>query len=329
MPTLNTTYLGLALRNPIIIGSSSQTVNAEKARALEEAGAGALVLKSIFEEQIRADVSEMYDALEADMNPAALDYLQADLPMQLGPERYLDRLREIRAAVKIPVIASVNCVHADQWVSFARKIEVAGADAIELNVYDIPDSPNFDAESLEARHAALVEAVRNEVGLPVSVKIGPYYSSLMHFAKRLEKAGAAGLVIFNRFFQPDIDVEELTIRNAVDLSRPEDIRLPLRWTAMLRNQLASDLALTGGVHDAVGAIKAILAGADAVQICSILYLRKDLDVISEITDRMLFWMEGKGFEGIDDFRGALAEKSLSDQAGFERAQYVKTLVGME
>ena len=188
---------------------------------------------------------------------------------------------------------------------------------------------NLDSLFVEARHAALVEAVRNEVGLPISVKIGPYYSSLMHFAKRLEKAGAAGLVIFNRFFQPDIDVEELTIRNAINLSRPEDIRLPLRWTAILRNQLACDLALTGGVHDAVGAIKAILAGADAVQICSILYLRKDLDVISEITDRMLFWMEGKGFEGIDDFRGALAEKSLSDQAGFERAQYVKTLVGME
>lgn len=329
MPNLNTIYLGLELRNPIIIGSSSQTANAEKARALEAAGAGALVLKSIFEEQIRADVSDMYAALEADMNPAALDYLQADLPMQLGPERYLDRLREIRAAVDIPVIASINCVHADQWVSFARKIQVAGADALELNVYDIPDSPNFTAESLEARHAALVAAVRKEVDLPVSVKIGPYYSSLLHFAKRVESTGAAGLVIFNRFFQPDIDIEKIEVRNTVDLSRSEDIRLPLRWIAILRNHVQYDLALTGGVHDAVGAIKAILAGANAVQICSVLYLRKDLDVIGEITDQMLFWMESKGFECIDDFRGKLAEKSLTDHAGFERAQYVRALVGME
>jgi dihydroorotate dehydrogenase (fumarate) len=328
MPDLTTTYMGLTLPNPIIAGSSTQTITAEKVKALEEAGVGAVVLKSIFEEQIRSDVSEMVESLQDDMHSEAYEYLRADYPMQIGPEKYLDRLRDIKAAVSIPVIASVNCIDGDRWVAFARKIEAAGADAIELNVYDIPQDGTVSSEAVEQRHLDLVEAVSKELTIPVAVKIGPYYSSMSNFIERLAALDIQGIVTFNRFFQPDIDIESMELKSGINFSTPDDIRLPVRWIAMMRNRVSCDLGLTGGVHGAEGAIKGLLAGANTIQICSVLY-KEGNSCIGEIIKGLTDWMEAKQFETIDAFRGRLSEPAEGAKGGFARAQYVKAFVGLE
>lgn len=328
MANLSTTYMGLELANPLIVGSSTHTISAAKIRELEAAGAGAVVLKSIFEEQIRAEVADAYDSLEGDMHPEAYEYLRADIPMQLGPAKYLEQIEEIKKAVAIPVVASINCTTPAEWVSFARKIEASGADALELNVYDIPDSLDASADAVEQRHLQLVQAISKELRIPVSVKLGPFYTSLPSFVSRLAALDVQAVVLFNRFFQPDIDIENMRIAPAVNLSRPEDIRLPLRWIAILRDHVDCDLCLTTGVHDAAGAVKAILAGANAFQICSVLY-RHDPGHIGTILEGVRAWMNRHSIENIGDARGRLSQHKLAGGPGFERAQYMKTLVGME
>ena len=328
MPDLKTSYMGLSLSNPIIAGSSTQTITVERVKALEAAGVGAVVLKSVFEEQIRADVADMVDSLQGDQHAEAYEYLRADYPMQIGPEKYLARIRDIKAAVSIPVIASVNCIDADRWIAFARKIEAAGADGIELNVYDVPQDGTLLAADVEQRHLDLVAAVSEELTIPVSVKIGPYYSSISNFVERLAALDIKAIVMFNRFFQPDIDIEAMALKSGINFSRPDDIRLPVRWIAMLRNRVDCDLSLTSGVHDAEGAIKALLAGANTVQICSVLYKEGNAR-IGEITKGLTEWMASKQFSTLDDFRGKLSEPAAGAKDGFARAQYVKAFVGLE
>lgn len=326
MANLTTKYLSLSLNNPLVAAASPLTGTLEGVKNLAGAGIGAIVMKSIFEEQIRDNVSEMYDALTYDVHPEALDYLRADLPMQLGPESYLDLLREVRRAVEVPVIASINCSHPDTWLSFARKVEAAGADALELNIYDIPDHAGISAHEIEERHVELVSRVASVTRLPVAVKLSPFYTALPGFACRIEQAGAKSLVLFNRFFQPDIDVSTLETSNVINLSGPGDIRLPLRWTALLRDHLSCDLALTGGVHDGAGLIKALLAGADAVQIYSALAAGGPAGrVIGGMLKRLADWMREHSFAALDDFRGLLKQSKLEDHGGFERFQYVKAL----
>jgi dihydroorotate dehydrogenase (fumarate) len=328
MPDLKTSYMGLSLSNPIIAGSSTQTITVERVKALEAAGVGAVVLKSVFEEQIRADVADMVDSLQGDQHAEAYEYLRADYPMQIGPEKYLERIRDIKAAVSIPVIASVNCIDADRWIAFARKIEAAGADGIELNIYDVPQDGTLLAADVEERHLALVAAVSKELTIPVAVKIGPYYSSISNFVERLAALDIKAIVMFNRFFQPDIDIEAMALKSGINFSRPDDIRLPVRWIAMLRNRVDCDLSLTSGVHDAEGAIKALLAGANTVQICSVLYKEGNAR-IGEITKGLTEWMASKQFNTLDDFRGKLSEPAAGVKDGFARAQYVKAFMGME
>ena len=328
MPDLKTSYMGLSLSNPIIAGSSTQTITVERVKALEAAGVGAVVLKSVFEEQIRADVADMVDSLQGDQHAEAYEYLRADYPMQIGPEKYLARIRDIKGAVSIPVIASVNCIDADRWIAFARKIEAAGADGIELNVYDVPQDGTLLAADVEQRHLDLVAAVSEELTIPVSVKIGPYYSSISNFVERLAALDIKAIVMFNRFFQPDIDIEAMALKSGINFSRPDDIRLPVRWIAMLRNRVDCDLSLTSGVHDAEGAIKALLAGANTVQICSVLYKEGNAR-IGEITKGLTEWMASKQFNTLDDFRGKLSEPAAGAKDGFARAQYVKAFVGLE
>jgi len=226
------------------------------------------------------------------------------------------------------VMASVNCTTPKGWTDFGRKIEAVGADAIELNIYDVPTRVDESAEAIEARHIETVRAICAASSLPIAAKIGPFYTAPVSFVPKLQEAGTAGVVMFNRFFQPDIDIENLSLTNQINLSRPEDILLPLRWTAILRNLVRCDLALTTGVHSAEGAIKALLAGANAVQICSVLF-KKDVSIIGEIVEGLAAWMDRKQFSAISDFRGKLAESDLTEKRGFERAQYVKALVGME
>jgi len=328
MADLTTAYMGLNLVNPVIAGSSTHTISVDKIKALEDAGVGAVVLKSIFEEQIRADTAGMEETLIDSMYAEAYEYLRADFAMRMGPEKYLDRVRQIKAAVQIPVIASVNCVNPDRWVVFARKIEAAGADGIELNIYDLPDDGDGAASDIEKRHLDMIAAVSSEIKIPIAIKISPYYTSVTDFVKNLALLDIQAIVMFNRFFQPDIDIDGLKLKSGINFSAPDDIRLPMRWIAMLRRSVECDLALTSGVHSAEGVIKAILAGANAVQICSVLY-KEGNQVVAEIVNGLREWMDSKSFGTPDDFRGRLSEPVDSSRKGFARAQYVKALVGME
>ena len=327
MTDLNISYMGLNLRNPLIVGSSPLTSTAEKCKELEDAGAGAVVLKSIFEEQIRADVSETYDSLDGDIHPEAYQYLQADIPMmQLGPAKYLEIISRAKEMLSIPVIASVNCTTPDMWVDFAAKIENSGADALELNVYDIPSSIDITGAEIEARHIDLVKKVAASVNIPVAVKIGPFYSSIPAFAKALDNENIQAIVMFNRFFQPDINTDDISIKPSTNLSSSQDIRTPLRWIAITSDNLNCDISLTGGVHTAEDAIKAILAGANTFQVCSKI-LTIGPSAIKDILDGLNSWMEDKGYQTVNDFVGLLSNKHLHAEKGFERAQYIKALMG--
>jgi dihydroorotate dehydrogenase (fumarate) len=328
MSDLKTTYMGLELSNPVIAGSSTHTISVEKIKALEEAGVGAVVLKSIFEEQIRAETAEIDESLQNDMHAEAYEYLRADFAMQMGPEKYLDRLREIKAAVSIPVIASVNCVNPDRWVTFAKKIESAGADAIELNIYDFPDRDDGAATDIEQRHLDMIVAVSAEISIPIAVKISPYYTSIHDFVKRLDALDVQGVVMFNRFFQPDIDIDNIKLKSGINFSTSDDVRLPVRWIAIMRNRIECDISLTSGVHDAEGAIKGLLAGANTIQICSVLYKEGNKSV-GEIVNGIKSWMDKNQFNSIDEFRGKLSEPKEGIAGGFARAQYVKAFVGLE
>jgi dihydroorotate dehydrogenase (fumarate) len=329
MPDLKTTYMGLALANPLIAGSSTITGNPKKLKALEDAGAGAVVLGSIFEEQIRAEVRSMVATLESQDNPEAYDYIRADYPMQVGPEKYLDTIRTAKATLKIPVIASLNCTTRAHWISYAHKIEMAGADALELNVYDIPLDPEETAAAVEERHLNLVAGVTGQLHIPVAVKIGPHYTSMTNFIKRLTALDVQAVVLFNRFFQPTIDIERLSLKSGINLSRAQDAGLPVRWIALLRERVTCDIAMTTGVHGAEEAIKGLLAGANVFQICSALYTPAGLSAIGPILKGIEDWMDRHGFKRIADFRGRLAEPMDGAGRGFARAQYVKELMRQE
>jgi dihydroorotate dehydrogenase (fumarate) len=329
MADLKTTYMGLELSSPIIVSSSPHTSSPQKIKDAAEAGAAAVVVKSIFEEQIRGEIKGMEQELEDAMENqwAAYEYLRSNFAMDMGTGPYLDQLADMRRAVDIPVIASMNCISPDQWVTFGSKIETTGVDAIELNVYDIPDHPDMDATTVEQRHLDLIAAVSREVKIPVAVKLSPFYTSVLNLATRIDKLDVQGLVLFNRFFQPDIDVDSLALKSAPNLSHADDIRLPLRWTAILSGRVTSDVALTGGVHDAEGAIKAMLAGATVAQICSTLSIN-GLSQLRTIIDGMAHWMDERGFATVDAFRGKLREEDLEDRHGFERVHYIKALTAV-
>ncbi|MBM4164408.1 MAG: dihydroorotate dehydrogenase-like protein [Lentisphaerae bacterium] len=323
---LKTSYLGLELKNPLIVSSCPLTSSVTGAVAIETAGAAAIVVRSIFEEQIRAETAQMDEALADYGTGAALDYLRADLGMRLGPETYIDGLRAIRKAVTIPVIASINCISPDQWVTFARKIETAGADALELNVYDIPQSPDETSDAVESRHLALVQAIRAEIKLPVTIKLSPYYTHALAFTRKLDRLGVNGLVLFNRFLQPDIDIATERLRFEVNFSREQDLRLPLRWVAILRDHLRCDIAISGGVHTSDGLAKGLLVGANVAYCCSALYHNPDTRaVVGGMLDGLTVWMRSHGYADLAAFRGTLRERVLGDGEGFERAHYVKVL----
>jgi len=330
MPDLTTRWMGLTLRNPVVAGACSYTATVKGIRELADQGAAAVVLKSVFEEQIRADTQADERSLEAEtgIHSEVYEYLRAGLPMRLGPQAYLERIGAIKAAVDIPVIASLNCVSPDQWTAYARQLAAAGADAIELNIYDIADRAGDESATVEARHVALAADVRREAGgIPVAVKLAPYYTALADLVRRLDAVPVQGFVLFNRFLQPDIDTQRLKLENAVNLSRPEDIRLPLRWTAILSGRVQADIALSGGVHDAEGVVKALLAGAAVAQVCSALYLNGTACVRAMITG-LDDWMKARGFDSLAAFQGRLRQ-APGDDGGFERAQYVRALVGLE
>jgi dihydroorotate dehydrogenase (fumarate) len=323
---LSTRYLGLALRNPLVASASPISNTLDGVQRLADAGVGAVVLFSLFEEQVRREAEQNARLADAgtDSFAESLSYFPAGADSDAGPRRYLSLLERATAAVDIPVIGSLNGVTPGGWTSYARLIQDAGAAAIELNIYYLPGDPRTPGREVEQRHIDILSRVKDAVTVPVAVKLGPHFSSVGEIALRLDQAGADGLVLFNRFLQPDIDPETLTVRPAVDLSSPAEARLPRTWISLLRNHLGASLAATTGVEEPADVVKYLLAGADVVMTASAL-LRHGPRYAAVLLDGLAAWMTRKGYASVDDLRGMLAVPADADQAAYERAGYVRAM----
>lgn len=323
---LKTTYMGLQLRNPLVASASPLNSNVANLLALQEYGAGAVVLPSVFEEQIELEQRDMLGRMSAgaESYPEALSYFPRPENYMMGTERYLDLVRRAEAALDIPVIASLNGVTGAGWGGYAAQIEQAGADGLELNIYFIPADVALDAAEVEKRYIEIVSVVRKAVDIPIAVKLGPYFSSLGSFARNLQEAGANALVLFNRFYQPDIDLDDLALRHDLALSNKHEIRLPLLWIALLAGRLNLSLAATSGVETADEVVKYVLAGADVVMTTSAL-LRHGIDHMASLVDGLQFWLESKGFSSVSEARGIFSHSRISDPIAFERANYIHVL----
>jgi dihydroorotate dehydrogenase (fumarate) len=302
MANLATNYMGLSLKNPIIVASSGLTKSVSKIEACQEAGAGAVIIKSLFEEVLAQEdlnlVKSTYD------HPEAYDYMRAEIKMQYGPQEYCDLISKAKQKVDIPVIASINCISSKWWADYAQKIEEAGADALELNVFSIATEITKDGQSMEELYYEIIETVKSKISIPVSMKIGKQITSLPYLVNQLDKRGLNGLTIFNRFTEPDIDINKLELKTTFAFSTHEDLHQILRWVALLSPWAKSDISATTGIHSSEGIIKLLLAGAATTQLASVLY-NKGLGVIKEFTAEIEQWMDGKNFKTIDDFKGKL------------------------
>jgi dihydroorotate dehydrogenase (fumarate) len=323
---LKTSYLGLQLRNPLVASASPLSKKVDLVQRMEEAGAAAVVLYSLFEEQIlhESHALDHYLSRGAESYAEALSYFP-DLPSyNLEPESYLEHLVRVKRLVQIPVIGSLNGVSPGHWLEYAHKIEQAGADALELNIYDLPTDPEVPGVVLEERYVALVQEVRAQIRIPFAVKLSPFFTALPNLARRLAAAGADGMVLFNRFYQPDIDLEQLEVRPTVHLSRSDDLLLPLRWIAILSPQIPVDFALTGGVHTAHDVLKAMMVGARATMLASEL-LANGIFRLDEILNDLRLWMEEHEYESIEQMQGSMSQRAVAEPAAFERANYMRAL----
>jgi dihydroorotate dehydrogenase (fumarate) len=323
---LNTNYLGLKLRTPLVVSASPLSQEISGLRRLEDSGASAIVLYSLFEEQLRQESMELDYHLSAGTESFAesLTYFPAPSEFRTGPEAYLGHIEKAKSAVGIPIVASLNGAMLGGWTRYARLMEEAGADAIECNIYSIPADMDVPGFEIEHRYVEIVRAVKSSVRIPVAVKLSPFFSNLAHMAKRLVEGGADALVLFNRFYQPDIDLNELEVRPNVLLSTPQDLRLPLTWIGILYGRLRANLAATGGVHSAEDAIKLLMAGADVTMLCSSL-LRNGTGHLSVVEQDLRQWMEEHSYESVDQMRGSMSQLRCSDPGAFERAQYMRAV----
>lgn len=323
---LATNYLGLKLKNPIMPGASPLVDHLDNVRRLEDAGAAAIVMHSLFEEQITSQQLAEFAHTE---NPAesfaeATSYFPQMEDYALGPDRYLEQISKIKKMVDIPVIGSLNGTSLGGWTDYARLIEQAGADALELNVYYIATDPEESSSAVESRSLYILQSVLDAVKIPVAMKLSPFFSSPGHFAKQLDTMGAAGLVLFNRFYQPDIDIEELEATHRLDLSNSTELRLRLRWAAILHGHLKADIAVSGGVHTTEDIIKAIMCGANAVQVVSSL-LKYGPSHIGSLVSGLQQWLEEHEYESVDQMRGSMSLRHCPDPSVFERANYLRVL----
>ena len=322
---LSTTYLGLELPHPLMPGASPLVDDLGMVRRLEDAGAAAIVMHSLFEEQI---LSEQRDALLfesfGNSHAEATSYAPDTQGFAVGPDEYLELVQRIRGAVSVPVIASLNGTTPNSWIEYARLIEQAGAHAMEINVYDVPTDPLRSSEDVEQRTLETAAAVKKSVSIPVAVKLSPYYSAFASFARRLDETGVDGLVIFNRFYQPDIDVEALDVVPRVRLSDSGDLLLRLRWLAILSGRLRASLAVTGGVHTAMDAIKAVMAGAHAVQMVSAL-LKLGPEQLRRVREEMEWWMEEHAYESLRQMQGSMSIARSPNPGALERSNYMRVL----
>lgn len=326
MPDLTTTYLGLQLKNPLVVSASPLSRKVDVAHRMEDAGAAAIVMYSLFEEQITHESYELDHYLSRGTHSYAesLSYFPDLDQYNLGPEPHLEHLHRLKQAVGIPVIASLNGISSGGWVSYARKMEQAGADAIELNIYYLPTDSDLSSTELEDSYVQLVKDVRATIKIPIALKLSPFFTAIPYMAKRFVEAGANGLVLFNRFYQPDFDLEALEIVPHLELSTSHDLLLPLRWIAILYGRVNADFALTSGVHTAHDVIKATMAGASVAMMASEL-LATGISRLTCILDDIRQWMEEHEYESIASMRGSMSQRAVADPAAFERANYMKAL----
>lgn len=326
MIDLTTKYLGLTLKNPFVAASSPLTDKLDKVKAMEEAGVAAIVLPSLFEEQIINESWKLHNDLTrgTESFAEALSYLPDTGRYSIGPEKYLEKLSKTKQTVNIPVFGSLNGISTGGWIEYAKNIEDAGADGLEINLYDIVTDPETTSAQLENAHIELVRDICDKVKIPVAVKLSPFYTSLPNFTLRLSKAGVTGLVLFNRFYQPDFDLDELKVVPNLVLSNSNEMRLPLRWIAILYRRIPVDFGLTSGVHTAMDLIKAIMAGASVTMVTSELLLH-GVDRISEILADVQTWMEENEYESVTQMRGSMSQTAVGDPSAFERANYMRVL----
>ena len=328
MTDLTTTYLGLELKNPLVASASPLSKKVEHAKKLEEAGVSAIVMYSLFEEQIIHDSLELDHYLTRGTHAfaEAMTYLPDLGTYNMGPEKYVDHISALKKAVSIPVIASLNGVSKGGWVRYARLMQDAGADALELNMYYLPADPELTGQELEDNYVDLVAEVKAAISIPLAVKLSPFITSLPNFARRLVTAGADGLVLFNRFYQPDFDLEELEVVRTLELSDSRDLLLPLRWISILHGKIDADLALTSGIHTAQDVLKAMMAGAKVAMTASAI-LQQGYEVIPSILTDLQAWMETNEYISIQQMQGSMSQQAVAEPAAFERSNYIQILSG--
>jgi len=323
---LKTTYLGLKLRTPLVPAASPLSEEIDGIKQMEDAGASAVVLHSLFEEQINVESNELDRFLWAssEVSAESSTYYPDMESFGIGPDAYLEHIRKAKAAVKIPVIASLNGVSKGGWTSYAKQMEEAGADALELNIYFMATDPKQTSLDVENMYTELVRSVKSTLKIPVAVKIGPYFSSMVNMARKLDDAGADALVLFNRFYQPDFDLENLEVVPNLVLSRSNELKLRLHWTAVLYGQIAADMAITGGVHVAEDVVKSMMAGARVAMTTSAL-LEHGIDYLKVLNTNLVEWLEKHEYDSVVQMQGSMSQKNVANPAAFERANYMKVL----
>ncbi len=323
---LTTNYLGFKLRTPLVPSASPLSEKIDNIKRMEDAGASAVVFHSLFEEQLRLDHHDLNYYLEQGTESYAesLTFFPDRDDFKVGPEAYVEHIAEAANAVDIPIIGSLNGTTFGGWVKYARQIEQAGANALELNLYDVPSDPERSPVDIETEYLTIVTSIKGQLKIPVAVKLSPFFTNFAQFAQRLDRVGANALVLFNRFYQPDIELETLEISPNILLSTPMAMRLPMRWIAMLYGRLGADLAATSGIHRASDALKMLMAGADVTMLCSVL-LRRGIEHIKIIEREMREWMEEHEYESVEQLKGSMSQKNCPDPQAFERSQYMRAL----
>ncbi len=323
---LETKYLGKTLRNPLVASASPLSENIDNIKKLEDAGIGAVVLHSLFEEQIRLEQEEynFHTTQGTDSFAESLSYFPDIHDYKTGPELYLEHIRAAKKAVDIPIIASLNGSTLGGWTAYAKEMEKAGADALELNIYSIPTDPNVSGAEVEKKYVDIVTAVKKEVSIPVALKLSPFFSNMANMASQFDKVGVDALVLFNRFYQPDINLEDYEVVPNILLSQSQAMRLPMRWIAILKDKITCDLAATSGIHTGTDVIKMLLVGANVTMICSSL-LKHGISHVKNILDHMQNWMLEREYNSVSQLQGSMSQKKTSDPSSYERAQYMKAI----
>lgn len=326
MSDLSVTYLGLKLKNPIVVSASPLSERLDQLKRLEDHAAGAVVLHSLFEEQLTLEAYNLDSALSrgAESNAEALSYFSGVSHYAMGSERYLEHIQRAKECIDIPIIASLNGCTRGGWLHFAKQIEEAGADALELNIYNLPTDPEISSVLVEQGYVELAHDLKMHLGIPIAVKLSPFFTAPVNMACSLQEAGASGLVLFNRFYQPDLDLERLEIVPVINLSTSQELLVRLRWVAIMYGRVKADLAITGGVHTAVDVLKSIMAGAKVAMMTSAL-LRHGIHYLDDLLEDIRLWMDEHEYESIHQMYGSMSQQAVRNPQAFERANYIKTL----